>query len=32
MTTHGQKMAIFEKLIFDFFSSKNEKQTWQKHL
>ena len=32
MTTNGQKMANFETFIFDFFSSKIEKQTCQEHL
>ena len=32
MTTNGQEMAIFETFIFDFFSSKIEKQPCQEHL
>ena len=32
MTTNGQKMAIFETFLFDFFSSKIEKQTCQELL
>ena len=32
MTTNGRKMSIFETYIFDFFSSKIEKQTCQGHL
>jgi hypothetical protein len=32
MTTNGQKMAIFESYISDFFSSKIEKLTCKGHL